>query len=220
MNATLHVNEKLEILGERYSNLHIVDWNNASKNHPEYFISDGVHLTSAGITAYTKTIYDAIYDVYVEEYRKQTDGIIKEHEAELKKKITFLGNDILLNAYEELENSFPNAKFVIEKETTYETLKQEIKKMLEEETLSYNVVLAIDSTLKLTQEEYENLIELCNSHKVYLLSTEELSVLETEDVKTINLNEKLKKEDFLADKIHLNKEGNKELVQIIEDLFK
>ncbi len=219
MNATLHVNEKLKSLAEKYSNLHIVDWNQASKNHPEYFISDGVHLTSAGITAYTKTIYDAIYDVYAAEYRKQTDGIIEQHEAELKKKITFLGNDILLNAYEELENSFPNAKFDIEKETTYETLKQSIEQMIEEESLNYNVVLAIDSSLTLTEEEYESLIKLCNNHKVYLISTEDLSALETEDVKTINLSKHLQQEVFLSDKIHLNKEGNEKLVHIIEDLL-
>ena len=39
-----------------YPNAVIADWYAASKDHPEYFVSDGVHLTGAGARAYAKLI--------------------------------------------------------------------------------------------------------------------------------------------------------------------
>ena len=39
-----------------YSNAVIADWYAASKDHPEYFVSDGIHLTAKGARAYAKLI--------------------------------------------------------------------------------------------------------------------------------------------------------------------
>jgi peptidoglycan/LPS O-acetylase OafA/YrhL len=38
---------------KHYANAMLVDWHAASTDHPEYFISDGVHLDSDGMRAYT-----------------------------------------------------------------------------------------------------------------------------------------------------------------------
>ena len=42
-----------------YDNVTLVDWYQASKDHPEYFVSDGIHLTSKGAKAYAKLIKKA-----------------------------------------------------------------------------------------------------------------------------------------------------------------
>ena len=39
-----------------YPNVVLVDWYTASHGHPEYFVSDGVHLTSKGAAAYAQLI--------------------------------------------------------------------------------------------------------------------------------------------------------------------
>ncbi|MEA2009695.1 MAG: acyltransferase family protein [Actinomycetota bacterium] len=41
---------------DRWDSAFLIDWHSAAKNHPEYFVSDGVHLTSAGIAAYADLI--------------------------------------------------------------------------------------------------------------------------------------------------------------------
>ena len=43
-----------------YDNVTLVDWYQQSKDHPEYFVSDGIHLTSKGAKAYAKAIRKAV----------------------------------------------------------------------------------------------------------------------------------------------------------------
>ncbi len=42
-----------------YPNAVLVDWYAASKDNPEYFVSDGIHLTPKGARAYAKLIKSA-----------------------------------------------------------------------------------------------------------------------------------------------------------------
>jgi len=42
------------------SKAQIVDWANISKDHPEYFAPDGVHLKPAGIRVYVAAIIEAL----------------------------------------------------------------------------------------------------------------------------------------------------------------
>lgn len=54
-------NNKLltEFQGEKYKNVTFVDWAKTSEAHPEYFVSDGIHLTGGGIHAYVDAIRHA-----------------------------------------------------------------------------------------------------------------------------------------------------------------
>ena len=45
---------------QRWDNAYLIDWNRAAEGHPEYFVSDGVHLTTAGIAAYAALLDVAI----------------------------------------------------------------------------------------------------------------------------------------------------------------
>lgn len=46
---------------KKYPQATVVDWNNLSKGHPEYFGPDGVHLVPEGITAYVGAIMSALH---------------------------------------------------------------------------------------------------------------------------------------------------------------
>ena len=72
----VHVNDKLNKLKEKYNNLYIIDWNNISKEHPEYFISDKIHLTQLGRKVFVDEIYNAIFEVYLGEFNKEKDLIL------------------------------------------------------------------------------------------------------------------------------------------------
>ena len=62
-------NDKFENFAKNYSNIHIVDWKEATKNHPEYFYPDGIHVKGKGIKAYANLVYQTIYNDYLEKYK-------------------------------------------------------------------------------------------------------------------------------------------------------
>ncbi|MFC7681051.1 acyltransferase family protein [Paenibacillus sp. GCM10028914] len=54
------VNTMLAEISQQYPNTTLVDWHAASKDHPEYFRPDHVHLEPSGAAAYTALIMSAI----------------------------------------------------------------------------------------------------------------------------------------------------------------
>lgn len=54
-------NTRFSEFAKAYPNIHIVDWEAASRNHPEYFYEDGIHLKGDGEYAYADLIYKSIY---------------------------------------------------------------------------------------------------------------------------------------------------------------
>jgi hypothetical protein len=52
-------NKVIDAVVPDYPNAVLVDWYAASKDHPEYFVSDGIHLTAKGARAYAHLIKDA-----------------------------------------------------------------------------------------------------------------------------------------------------------------
>ncbi len=226
-NENLHFNEKIAEYAKNYPNLEVIDWYSISENHPEYFVADGIHLTEAGREAYTQAIYDSIYNTYLTEYKKQVQDIIDNHEIEEKNKISFYGNELLVNAYETLKDSFADASFVAEKEINYADLYQKIKQEINDKSLMYNVVLLLDSNFMMNKEEYAELVSLCQDRILYIvtLNDEVESIIsdgQYSNVKLIDFNEQLKRhEDYLmADKVHLSTKGNEKLKEILLDNFK
>jgi hypothetical protein len=54
------VNSLLKSVAAGHKNVVIADWYAASAGHPEYFVRDGVHLTSPGIAAFAALIAHAL----------------------------------------------------------------------------------------------------------------------------------------------------------------
>lgn len=56
------VNEQIHGIGKKYKNVHVVDWYAASKDHPDWFAKDGVHMDKEGNDHYAKLITKTILD--------------------------------------------------------------------------------------------------------------------------------------------------------------
>ena len=214
----VHVNDKIKNMAKEYDNLYIIDWENISKGHEDYFYGDGIHLTIPGREAYTEAIYEGIYKVYKDEQKIKKENAIKEYEESLKTKLSFYGNDLLLNAFELLQDDFENAKFNINKDYTFKSLKEELAKDKEDKILNHRIVFAFDNKLMLNKSDYEELIDLYkeNEINIVLLNGQVLD-FDKENVNIINFYNELSLHDeyFMVDKIHLTEAGNKALKELL-----
>ena len=219
----VHVNDRLNEFASKYPNLYIIDWNSISSGHQEYFFADGIHLTDSGRAAYTNAIYESIYQVYLSEYKEKKQKLIFEYEESQKNKISFYGNDILLNLFEYIQEDFKEAKFNINKEFDYEKLKQQVIEDITNNTLNNKIVFVFDNSVKFTLKEYQELINLCSGHEIYILSSDNIiSTLQSENVKVVNLYKEINShnEYLMIDKIHLTEKGNLALKDILNDIIK
>lgn len=217
------VNVRLNNLASSHSNLHIIDWYSISRGHSEYFTYDGIHLTNEGRKVYTDTIYNAIYNIYKEKYIEKKNNMINKHDEEIKSKISFYGNDLLLNAFNNIKTNFTNANYITNKDFNYNSLKKEIKKEIKDNTLNHNVVFLFDNSVNISKKEYNNLIKLCDGHNIYIISTDKkLSNIkfDYENVRYINVYSEIKDLNYLTpDNIHLNKEGNEYLGNLLNEVI-
>lgn len=201
-----YVNKNIQSLASEYDNLEIIDWYNYSKDHKEYFYVDGIHLNPKGRKAYALMIYDAIYNNYLKENQIKKDNIIKEHEEKQNKKITFYGNDMLLNAYEYILNEYQESNFNIDN-FTYESLIQNIKN---NSKLTNKIVFIFDKTFNITEKEYQKLLKLLDKKEVYFIYSKKINNIIYFDETNY----------LMPDGIHLSLEGNKEIIKILKDNIK
>ncbi len=222
----VHVNSSLFALAEEHKNIHIIDWNAISKGHDEYFYADGIHLTINGRIAYTNAIKEEMIKVYTELYREKKEAMMEEHEEMQKTKISFYGNNLLLNAFVNIHEEFPDAKFNSNQNYTFELLKNDLEIAKEENTLNHKVVFILDKMTYLSNSDYKKLFELCSEKQVYVLTTsEEISnnilSLNFENVHTIRFYQEIQEHtDYLrSDGIYLTKEGNKALSLYLKEVL-
>lgn len=219
-------NNNLYNISKEYSNLHLIDWSSISSGHSEYFYADGIHLTPTGRVAYTKAIYDAIYQEYLNEYNEKKKAIISEHEEQEKNKISFYGNTLLLNSFEYIEKDFTTAAFIINKDYTYKSLKSEIEQALKNNAITNKIVLAFDNTTNIKTTEYEELLKLCKDKELYIVATNttvtNLSKKNYPNLVVLDFTKELKKhpEYFMADGKHLSDKGNKALSKLLKENIK
>ncbi len=223
----VHVNDNLNSFAKEHENVHIIDWNTISNGHYEYFIADRIHLTHDGKIAYSNAIYESIYKYYLDEYNKKKEEILNQHEKEEKEKISFYGNDLLLNVFEKLHENFETAQFSMERELTKEDLIGKLKKEIEANTLNYKVVLVFDASLSIDLNEYQELLSLLKEHEIYIvftkkISEEEKNYLEEKGANIIDFyQEMISNDDYImVDKIHLTERGNEALSTLLKDRLK
>ena len=82
----VHVNDDLASFAERNAHVHLIDWAGYANGHMEYFISDGIHLTSVGREAYASFLYQSLYDYYLKEYTSRKERIENTYYSELNQK--------------------------------------------------------------------------------------------------------------------------------------
>ena len=213
-------NDYLIDFAASHDNVYIIDWITVMRENPGNLISDRVHPTVKGCKLYAETIYNALYDYYLKEYNHIKEEKIKEHEEKEKQKITFVGNELLLGLYNYLNNDYSSSEFIIEKELKYNDLKNKIQSKIEDKSLSYNVVLALDSKLNLSKEQYSELIELLKEYKVYIIDYNDYE-FDQENVVNIDISKIIKNDNYISfDNIHLTDEGNMELKRQVDTYFK
>lgn len=223
----VHVNDKLATFASNYDNFHIIDWNSISKGHPEYFVSDGIHLTQEGRKAYTETVYNAIYNLYVDKFKERKEELIRKHEEEMKFKISFYGNDIILNSYDYLKNYYGEANFVLNKGVNYDIIKLELEKVISDNSLNHRVIFSFDDMVNLSKEQYQNLINLCGDKEIYILATNEktsknLLDFSYDNVKVMDFYQEIKnnKDYLMIDGKHLSPKGNEALGKFVSEIVK
>ncbi len=212
-------NDYLIEFAASHDNVYIIDWITVMKENPGYLISDRVHPTVKGCKLYAETIYNALYEYYLNEYNRIKEEKIKEHESKEKEKITFIGNELLLGLYDYLSKDYNESEFVIEKDMKYDVLKNTIQSKINDKSLSYNVVIALDSKLELSKDQYNEIIELLKDYKIYIIDSN--TSIDKENVTIIDIEKIMENEKNVSfDNIHLTDDGNKELKKIIDNYLK
>lgn len=217
------VNTSLNELATKYDNLHIINWHDLSAGHEDWFYYDGIHLPPIGRKEYTNIIYKAIYDVYKDKFKEKKETLIAEHQEELRNKISFYGNDLLFYNFNSLQENYSDSRFMVKLNYNYKDLKEDLEKIISENTLSNKIVFGFDNLANISVKEYQELIELCKERQIYIVSTiKPLTSLNGKNVTVINLYNEIHKhkEYLMADGIHLSDKGNDRLIELINDNLK
>ena len=212
-------NENFKNFAKEFPNIHIVDWEGKAKNHPEYFYADGIHPKGEGIKAYADVVYDTVYENNIKLYREEKEELIKKKQEEEKKKISFYGNDALINSYELLHKKYKTASYNTITTNNYNKIYNDIKDKIDKNVLEYKIVFIFDNEIKMTDDDYQKIIDLCKDHEIYIFNiTGEKYKFDNNKVKVIDFSKEIKKhkEYMMIDNTHLSREGNIALVEKIE----
>lgn len=211
-------NVQFEEYAKDYPNLHIVHWEDASSGHDDYFYADGVHLKGDGPAAYAKTLYDAIYNVYLEEYNQKKNEIIQNHENELKNKIVFYGNDVLTNSYSFISDKFEGAIFNVKSSYTFDDLYNELEEKVDNNSLQYRLVFLLDKKANISNNDYEKIAQLCKDCKIYICNVTSNNIsVNLDNVTVIDFYDEIKNNEnyLMVDRVHLSDTGNEALADML-----
>ena len=206
-------NAELEKYAKSHSNIHILDWESVIKEHPEYLYSDYIHLRPQGFKPYAEFIENGIYNYYLENYNKEKEKSINDYKNKQPEKYNFYGNDLLINSYDLLQKEYEDSKFVADNNLNYNKL---IKEIESDTNLNKKLFFIFDDQSKISEANYKELAEKYSNHEIYIITLKKLN-LNADNVNIIELE--LTEDDYLSDKVHLNKNANKKLVDKIKELL-
>ena len=198
-------NGELDELASRHSNIQILDWVSVINEHPEYLISDKVHPTIRGCKVYANFIYEQIYNSYLNKLKQEKEQKILEHEQQENKKITFIGNDLLVGIYNELEKEYNDSEFIIVN-NNYKSLIKEFKNID-----NHNIVLLLDNESNITKKDYEELANTYKDKQLYIIDLNNNSI-NKDNITIINYSNYK-----TSDGVHLNKKSNNELIKLLKE---
>lgn len=76
------MNSRLKDYAKKIPNLHIIDWENFSKGHADFFAPDGLHLGKNGQAAYAKFIFDSLKNFYLKKAEAEKENALQMKKAE------------------------------------------------------------------------------------------------------------------------------------------
>ena len=133
-------NDTIYLLGDEFENVTVIDWESASKDHGEYFFSDGIHLTSDGRKAYADLIKQSIEQVYGER-------LAELHKEEyLENRILGIGSSWLMASASSIQGSMENCIIIAEEEPNPEAFLSQIRSLKEHDLLPRKCFFAVGTS--------------------------------------------------------------------------
>ncbi len=222
-DSDVGVNDSLNQFAANNSNVNIIDWNNYSKCHSDYFISDGIHLTEDGISNYSKLIFDSIYQNYYQIIQEKKEIAKKEHNEILNNKILFYGNDTLINISSILQEKLVDfdVEIYTKNHLPIHSFIQQLEKRIQDNNAPNNYYFMIDESFQLNKQENEVLFQLLNNRHVTVILIKKTK-FKRSNFKIIPFYKNIETyPEYLSfDKLHLSDEGTNELVKIIIEQLK
>ena len=216
-------NRKFAAFAEGYDNLHIVEWEKASANHPEYFYHDGIHVIGKGVSAYADTIYNKVFEVYKAKFKVMKEEMIAEHEKGISNKTGVYGNGVLLSAYESVSNVIGKAEYTAREDLNLSELYQILSEKKEEAILEKRLVIFVDSEAGVSLDGYQEILDLCKDCEIYLCDLSGTAqALNRSNLHMIDfLSETAAHPEYLSsDGTHLSEAGSAALGQMLAEALK
>lgn len=207
-NRQFYNTDTILSFAQDYDNVTIIDWDTYSKDHPEYFYRDGIHLPPAGRQAYVQLIKDTITETLWNEM---------PHE---KHRVLLAGGGSLLTCTDLLENLDENCGVFIHEDITPQSFQAYLDALQSSHILPERIIFCAED---------EELCEACiGSLKNTELNSEMTAVvLQSEAPDSAAHNENLisyslreENDDIYAeDQVHLNEDASRKLSSYLLDLI-
>ena len=142
-----------------------------------------------------------------------------EFEEKYKNRISFYGNDLLLNIFDYI--NVKNASYSINKDYNFEILKEELSEAINRKNLNYKVVLVFDKNFELSNEQYNEIITMLSNYKLYVVLVDNIDI-DKSKISTIDFYKEIENhpEYLMKDRVHLTNDGNKRLNELIIENLK
>lgn len=137
-----------------YDNVHLIDWYSATQGHDEYLIDDGIHLTWDGRDTYAALVKDTIG------YEEPTD-------ANTRYDVTFVGDDVALDAADQLASAFPQGA-IDTADRTPKDATDKIREYVDAGVVGDNVVIAMASDAVLSKGSLNAMVDAAGDRQVWV----------------------------------------------------
>lgn len=189
-------NKRFEEFAKNYNNLHIIHWEEASRGHPDWFWSDGIHIIEDGVDAFCGLIYDSIYSYYLDQYEAMFEEAKARSEAQKDKRIAFYGDDVLIDAYDHLSKVFDQALYNTKNDYDPDALYEDLKKRSEEGRLEKTLIFLFEDMRK---GDYEKIVTMCEGHRIIIVDLNGSLYINDTDVEIIDFAKVCKEnKDYLG----------------------
>lgn len=200
-------NPMLEEYCETHENNYLIDWYNYSLNQKQFFIADGLHLSSEGRDYYDQFIFDNLKEVIKQDLIDKKQEMIDKYNDENNNTISFYGNDILINIIDDIDSQYlcygdSNYDF----DSLYLKLKENKDNLL----MSKIVFIILDRNIVITNEEINKIKELLKNNELYIFAYNK-SVYDLDSI--------LDKNCYIQDGINLNNLGKETLLNKINQII-
>ena len=190
-----------------------------SKDHPEYFYADGIHLSAEGRRAYCDAVLSAVSEPYLNEWRANKAAAEAQYEAYRSRMVSFFGNDLLTNVYPLIEEDYPYGSFKTYEQFDAGQLMADIRSAAAGLTLADKVVLLLDDTAVTEQGALKQLAELCGDRKLFLVTPGRTAEVAPDgSLESVKTWAPESGRMFMADGEHLSSEANEALRSVLLSL--